>query len=317
MKTSTSTPKKAKSSTLELIREVDNIATGEITTESPVLSERTLNKSNTGNEAIFARVQIAKNAQGESISARVHLEQETKGSILLKETAREIREQYTIALKGIVAWAKMGLVLIAVRNTFPPRGGFVDWMESEFPDLSRRGLYNAMKAAEGILLTSGEESENLSLEDAEKIESYAHLAIGKTKRFLMDSAKMSKNPEQEEKAKAEVEKLFELYPDKREHWVPLIEAGERTWGDALRGITGAEKSVNEDGTRKTREAYLPLFEKMLSIPASIKNVGTWSAIPMESQPKIIEAATEILKFIPPALRETVLRKLAEDTETEE
>lgn len=308
MKATTSTPKVANTkdkavtaapAPLNLVTEIDNIKTGEITTDELIIPRR---ENIDGSKTILENVQIAKN---------------TKGEILLKETAREIREQYTIALKGIVAWAKMGLVLIAVRNTFPPRGGFVDWMESEFPDLSRRGLYNAIKAGEGILLTAGEKLENLSLDDAEKIESYSLSAMGQTKRLLMESAKTAATPEAEEKARVEVEKLFKLYPDKREQWVPLIEAGERTWCDALRGITGAVGGVKEDGTRREREPYLPLFEKLISIPASIKHAGTWSSIPMESQPQVIEIAAEIMAFIPPALRDHVMRKIEENAEKQE
>lgn len=300
MKATTSTPKvaqttdkavKAAPAPLNLVTEIDNVSTGEITTDELIIANRAIIDATTTDNALSA---------------------------LSKENAAlAVRTQYSIAVKGIVAWAKMGLILIAVRNTFPPRGGFVDWMNSEFSDLSQRGLYNAMKGAEGIALSNNVKPYELTVDDTALIDALSATATGKNKRLLMESAKTAANPEAEEKARGEVEKLFELYPDKREQWVPLIEAGERTWCDALRGITGAVGGVKEDGTRREREPYLPLFEKLISIPASIKHAGTWSSIPMESQPQVIEIAAEIMAFIPPALRDHVMRKIEENAEKQE
>lgn len=233
---------------------------------------------------------------------------------MLSEAARIVREQYAIAMKGIKAWAKMGLVLIAVRKTFPPRGGFVQWMEGMFPDLSRRTLYNSMQAAEGLVLHSQLTSlEMLRPSDTEIIESLAQSSLGKTRRFLMDQAKIAKNPEAESEARKEVERLFELYPDKKEYWVPLIEAGERTWGDALKGITGAVNSVDEDGERREREPYLPLLEHIKTIPSNIKRIGgSWQAIPQTLHPTIVDSTVELMRFIPADVRQVVMQRLSEE-----
>lgn len=279
---------------LVLEREVDHLSTGKVTLEGITPDSK------------IPLMEIYEKAEKEAISSV----QETDKN--RKEAASLIREQYGVAVKGIVAWAKAGLILLAVRNTFPPRGGFVDWMQNEFPDMSRRSLFNAVKAAEGLMSVGNKRIDSLRLQDTDIINDLAEQAVGKTRRFLLDSAKESNSPETEEEAQKRAEALLALYPEKREYWIPLIEAGERTWVDALRGLSGYEKSTNEDGTRKVRDPYLPFFEKLTSIPASIKHAEKWESIPTEKQPEVIEAAAAIMRFIPPHMRENVLSRLQEN-----
>lgn len=273
-----------------------------------------ITKSKKGLTPVVTPEAVGKNGQnpeikGSQIGASTNATEQNP--VTMDIIAERIRGNLVKTEAGIIAFVEMGLLLIAAKNGFPGHGGFLNWMESQFPEVSRRTLYNSMNAAMGILASNLVAAETLRIVDGSLIEQLAKTALGKTRRVLIDQAKQAANTEKEEAARIAVMELLKDNPEKRDYWIPLIEAGERTWGDALRGISGALECVGEDGKKKVRAVYGTFLEEFTKLPSQVKKIGRWEVIPPEVQTVVVDNAVDVLALFPLDVLDSIIKRISE------
>jgi hypothetical protein len=227
--------------------------------------------------------------------------------------AEAIAQDYNTALNGIVAWVRVGLRMIDVKDR-AGKGQFTKWVEenlvSHVIPMKRAHLFRAKAVAEYLIYENGVSRDAVLIVCEDQEHPIWQDVIGKSTRQLSLEVSDAKTSEKEDEARQSCEERWEKDAELRDEWEPRCLSGEISYVHALAGMTGADET--KDSERKSEKS----FTKMNAAAGSLKrHWKTYNNLSPEQRNTLITSICDALESAPDVVRRSLQRTLSKQTET--